>query len=301
MAKEKRSYFGCRILQRENENTIAFFAFYARSKDVIKWAGIKRSKEFPEGTQRILRPPRKRAITRFLKADNINTIPNNILLAFEPNRVKFRSLKNKITKCIPKVDIHNDCNNHIEWGTLNFSFDTNEPDHLRPALIVDGQHRLYGISDFPDEDLPIPIISLIDAPLQEQAFQFIVINSKAVRVHAENAKSIIADVNEEALERRLLRSGVKYGEKTPFLALVNDSPSSPFQNLLKWDANRDGEKLVDLTTVEQAEKYINVIFARYLEGDEDSLTEIFFAIWRAVKSNYPELWGKDNKLMRKVK
>jgi DGQHR domain-containing protein len=301
MAKLNRTYFGCRVIQRKNKDTTAFFVFYARSKDVIQWAGIKRSEDFPEGTQRILRESRRRAIMRFLRAEGINTIPNNILLAFEPRKAKFGSLKSKVKGCLTNVDVQNGCGNQLEWGTLKFSFDNKKPDHMRPALIVDGQHRLYGISDFAEEDLPVLVVSLIEAPILEQAFQFIVINNKAVRVPAENAKSIIANLDEEeALQRRLLKAGVKYGDKTPFLANVNDLPSSPFQNLLKWDYNRDGTKLVDLTTVEQATRYIQVIFARYLEGDEDSLTEMFFAIWRAVAANYPELWGNDNKFMSKV-
>ncbi len=300
MKKESRAYFGCRVLQRKSKETIAFFVFYARSKDVIQWAGIKRSKDFPEGTQRVLRESRRRAIMRFLRADPINTIPNNILLAFEPKAARFRSLNAKAKQCFTKIDVQNGCDGQLQWGTLKFSFEANQPDHLRPALIVDGQHRLYGISDYVDENIPVLIVSLIEAPVQEQAFQFIVINNKAVKVPAENARSIIADLDEEALQRRLLKANVRYGDKTPFLANVNDLSSSPFQNLLKWDYNRYPTKLVELTAIEQAAKYLQLIFSRFLEGDEDSSIEIFFAIWRAVKANYPELWGKENKLMSKV-
>jgi DGQHR domain-containing protein len=237
---------------------------------------------------------------RFLRADPINTIPNNILLAFEPKAARFRSLNAKAKQCFTKIDVQNGCDGQLQWGTLKFSFEANQPDHLRPALIVDGQHRLYGISDYVDENIPVLIVSLIEAPVQEQAFQFIVINNKAVKVPAENARSIIADLDEEALQRRLLKANVRYGDKTPFLANVNDLSSSPFQNLLKWDYNRYPTKLVELTAIEQAAKYLQLIFSRFLEGDEDSSIEIFFAIWRAVKANYPELWGKENKLMSKV-
>ncbi|HKQ05753.1 MAG TPA: DGQHR domain-containing protein [Blastocatellia bacterium] len=308
-ASEKRCFFGFRVKQRVDTDTVSFFVFFARAKDIKQWTGIKRSAEFPEGIQRILRPSRKKAITRFLASNPMNTIPNNILLAFEPTKTRFGSLTNKMHKCIPKKDILNKCKGQLDWGFLEFSFNPDEEEHLRPALIVDGQHRLYGISAYNEEDLPLLVVSLIDAPLQEQAFQFIVINSKAVRVQADNAKAIIADLSqdvEDELRKRLLNSGVKYGDQTPLLITINDLPTSPFQKLLKWSYNREGIHLVELTTIEQATSHIRALFARYLEDDEDSLIEIFCAIWRAVKASYPELWGKEklegetNKFMTKV-
>jgi DGQHR domain-containing protein len=278
---------------------VPFFSFYARTKDIKEWAGIRRVSEFTEGTQRILRDTRKVAITRFLRSDPVNTIPNSILLAFEPGKTQFTSLKGKIAKCLPKVNLVNGCDGQLNWGVLKFSFKPGEEEHLRPALIVDGQHRLYGMADF-DEDLPVLVVSLIEAPLQEQAFQFVVINNKAVKVPTENVKSIIANLDEEVLQRRLLKAGVSYGNKTPMLSDINDSKASPFRNLLDWDYNRKGERLVPLTAIEQSTNYIQALFSRYLKDDEDSKIGIFTAIWRAVKANYPELWGKPNQFMTKV-
>lgn len=53
--------------------------------------------------------------------------------------------------------------------------------------------------------------------------------------------------------------------------------------------------------IEQSLRYINAQF-NFLdkEDDTDSLIEIFYSIWRPVKKAYPELWGKENKLMKKV-
>lgn len=295
---ELKSYFGCLVRQRQDENTTSFFVFHARVGDVRQWVGVKRSEEFPEGTQRVLRPSRKRAITRFLKAKPINTIPNNILVAFDPGRTEFTPLNKVKEDCF--TGYYNGCEDQLTWGVLEFSFEPNQPEHLRPALVVDGQHRLYGMADFTDEDLPVLIVSLVEADIQEQAFQFIVINSKAVKVTAVNAKSIIEDVNEDLLRDRLLEAGVKYGEQSPLLREVNDFNSSPFQNLLDWDYNRTDTKLVPLTAIEQSLKHTRNLF-EILDADEDSLLEIFLAIWRGVKAAYPELWGDEEGIfMKKV-
>jgi len=300
---DTRKYFGCRLLQRESEGAVPFFIFQARVKDIKQWVGIRRSQDFSEGTQRVLRKSRVKGMIRFLQSCNINTIPNSILVAFEPGKTEFIPLDEMCHK-YEQGDFLNGCEGKLTWGFLNFSYDATQPDHLRPALIVDGQHRLYGMADFVQEDLPIVVVALLEANLQEQAFQFIVINNKAVRVPADNAKSIIADITqieEEELERRLLKAGISYGDTTPMLRDVNDLPSSPFYQLLKWDFNREGQKLVELTTIEQSWRYLRALFSFLdFEGDSDSLLEIFFAMWNAVKTTYPDLWGRDGVFMTKV-
>jgi DGQHR domain-containing protein len=307
---EKRRYFGCRLKQRIASDTIPFFIFQGLAKDIKQWVGIQRIQEVKKGTQRVLRPSRVQAVTQFLKADSINTIPNSIILAFKEDTIKFISLDNKLNECdlvsqfndIEGIDLHNNCQDKLAWGAIEFSFDPEQPEHLRPALIVDGQHRLYGMSAFDEENLPISIISLIDATPQEQAFQFIVVNNKAVRVSADNVKSIVADFDETKLEERLSRVRVKYGDAPLTLRYINDSPSSPFQNLLNWPYNKaaqEEDKLVPITAIEQALRYARTLFVS-LEEDEDSLIEFFCAVWRPVKGNYPELFGKNDKFMTKA-
>lgn len=295
----ERCYFGCRLVQRVDEDTVAFFVFYARARDIKEWAGIRRVTESSDGIQRVLRPTRRKAITRFLGSKSVNTIPGNILLAFNPDTTQFTSLSQSLSACVPEVNLFNDCEGQLDWGRLVFQFESGLEDQSKPALIVDGQHRLYGISDFEEENLPILVVSLIDAPIQEQAFQFVVINNKAVRVPTDNVRAIIAQIDEEELQERLLKAGVSYGDKSPVLRDINDLPTSPFQNLLNWPYNRDGSQLVPLTAIEQCLRYLQTLFPS-LEDDEDSLVELFCAIWRGVRNSYPDLWGRDNKFMKKV-
>jgi DGQHR domain-containing protein len=293
----KRKYFGCRVVQRVNDATVPFFVFYARAKDIVEWAGVKRVDR--DGIQRILRPTRSKAITRFLKADTCNTIPGSVLLAFNSDTTAFKSINLGNFSGVSNIDILNSCGEQIEWGILEFSFKPNVAEHLKPALIVDGQHRLSGVSNYEAEDLPLLVVSLLDASLEEQAFQFVVINNKSVRVPTDNVRAIIANIDEASLQDRLLKAGVSYGDKSPVLRDLNDSPNSPFQNLLDWPYNKEESKrIVQLTAIEQSIRYLQALFA--IEKDDDSLAEIFCAIWRAVKVHYSELWGENNKFMKKV-
>lgn len=307
---EQRQYFGCRVVQRKNEReTIAFFAFYARVKDVRKWCGIKRAKDFPDGTQRILRPSRSRAVTRFFERGSTNTIPSNILLAFEPGLTNFTSFNDGIATCISGFDINNDCDGQIDWGVLKFLVENDQPEHLRPALIVDGQHRLDGMSNFAKENLPVLFVALIDTPPKEQAFHFIVINSKSVRVSTDNAKSIVANLSsddEKVLEERLIDAGVSYAGKSAILKDINDLDFSPFRNMLDWEYNRttkssDKKGLVQLTAVEVGLRYVrDQLDFMNLAEDDDTLIEVFCAIWRAVKGEFLQLWGTHDTFMTKA-
>lgn len=227
-------------------------------------------------------------------------------MAFEPEIAKFKSLKANISEILSESEPNFSQANFqdkVDWGFLKFEFEVNQLDYLCPALIVDGQHRFYGMSDYENENLPILIVCLLDASSQEQAFQFIIINNKAVRVPPENVKTIIANFNEEDLKKRLLKAGVSYGKQTPVLLDINDLITSPFHNLLDWSYNKSGEeaRIVSLTAIEQSIKYLKIQFD-FLEKDDDtdSLVEIFCAVWRSMKTNYTELWYNKSKFLSKV-
>lgn len=259
-----RTYFGFRLTQRSDPSAVSFFVFHAHVKDLRQWAGVRRTAESPKGSQRVLKPTRSRAVSRFLEADAINVIPNNILVAFNYGTTVFTPLNNEISQCLNDVDVYNGCPDKVEWGSLSFSFELDQQEHERLALIVDGQHRVYGMEAFSQEDIPVVVVGLLDASLQEQAFQFIVINKKAVSVQTSDAKSIIANfTDEEGLEARLSKVRVDYGSAPALLRYINDTESSPFYRLIAWSHNREPipeAQLVPENAMNQSLKYIRNVF-----------------------------------------
>jgi DGQHR domain-containing protein len=292
-----RKYFGCRVSQRGKDNSVDFFVFVVSAKDIIKWAGIKRVGSHKKGTQRILKESRVRAIQRFLSADVKNTIPVSVVIAFGKSSARFTSLQKTLVTCTDKVDTLNNVTDKVEWGVLSFKFKENAAEHLRPALIVDGQHRLKGIAGL-TEEVPVLVVALINASPEEQAFQFVVINNKAAKVPTDNVKAIIASINEQDLQERLLNAGVSYGDISATLKDINDQKTSPFYQLLDWPLNK-GQKLVQLTTIEACLRYIRNQFPG-LEEDEDTLKDIFTLIWNGIKERYKDLWIVNEKFMSKV-
>lgn len=296
----ERSYFGCRVAQRGKDNSVEFVVFIASAKDVLMWSGIRKVGDHEKGMQRILKLARTRAIKRFFESDPRNIIPSSALIAFDPDIAKFHSLQDSIDKCMPEIDTRNYISSKAEWGHLSFTFTEGLADHLKPALIVDGQHRLNGMVDVKNEDLPILVVALIDATPEEQAFQFVVINNKAAKVPTDNVKAIVASqFSETDLQDRLLTAGVNFGETSAVLKDIDSLEISPFYQMLDWPLNIHGNKTVQLTTIENGLRYIRMQFP-VLEEDDDTLKEIFMSVWRTVKLSFPSLWMSSKKFLSKV-
>ena len=294
-----RTYFGCKVAQRGQGNAVEFFVFVVNAKDLAQWAGVKRVGVDTRGTQRILKDARIRAIKKFLTTNRQNTIPVGIVLAFDSNTAHFISAGERLNVCLDDISTGNGVGERLDWGVLTFEYDENAAENARPALVVDGQHRLKAISEIGDEDIPLLALALVDATSEEQAFQFVVINNKAAKVPTDNVKAIIATFDEDRLQSRLLNAGVSYGGVSAILKDINEQPSSPFYNLLDWPLSPNEQKVVQLTTIETCLRYIRNQFPS-LGDDEDTQKELLMAIWSAVKSKYQSLWIDNPKFMSKV-
>lgn len=288
---ENIQLYGLKVRQRTDTDSPEFFVFYAPSRMITKWAGVERTKDRSGAVQRSLRDSRLAGIRRFLSADSKNTLPNNILIAFVPGVVTYTAIDGG-----NDLDFRNECATEIEHGKINFEFDPEAPEAERPAIVVDGQHRLFGASSFQGENLPFLVVAMLNASPSEQAFQFIVINNKAVKVPTTTVKSIVADYEEieERLLERLLPAGITYGKQSAFLVAIGEAEGSPFRSLLDWDRNRDGTKLVAITAVQSMLQYLKNQTELIIEKDDDSVQQIFIWIWTSLKDVYEELWATHN-------
>jgi DGQHR domain-containing protein len=295
------------VIQRNHDSCPTFFTFYARTREVILWSGVKRTTEHEGGTQRVIKPARRSAVRRFLESNNGNTLPGSILIGFREASVKF-------TPCDDDRDVmeKNRCDDKVHYGAIEITYngevDPNDESksYLMPGLIVDGQHRLKGCSDYSDEDIPLLIVAILNSTPAEEAFQFVVINQKAQKVATTNIKSIIADLDQddEALSKRLESAGIRYGESTPTLVRVDGDRDSPFYEMLDWernDRNESAERIIPVSAIETCMKQLQSAFETLLE-DRDSAEAVFIDIWSAVKGVYGNLWNGDasNKLLKKV-
>jgi len=294
-----KKIFGIKLKQRNIGTALDLFCFTTTVKDILTWAGIKRTEEFRAGAQRVLKPARQKAISRFLRSDEHNLIPNSVLLSFKEGTVKFEDKSSSVPE-----EYNNSCGDKVQLGFIEFDYESNSKPENKPALIVDGQHRLFGIDVF-DENIPVFVTALLNANVVDQAFNFIVINNKAQKVNVTNVKSIISDLvgeDETKFNQRLQTAGINYGRNSVDLIDADNREDSPFKGLLNWESNRTGNKVIELTTIENCMKYIQKSF-HFLLSDENTTQDILFQIWNAIKKVYEDIWDDikdENKLFSKV-
>jgi hypothetical protein len=107
---------------------------------------------------------------------------------------------------------------------------------LRPAMIVDGQHRVWGAyeSDHADE-IMFTVNAIRDADWVEQVFQFVVLNKQAKPISKGFLTSILNTslTNSEVddIEERLETIGIKSTDRK-LMKYLNHDPRSPFTNMI---------------------------------------------------------------------
>lgn len=108
---------------------------------------------------------------------------------------------------------------------------------LKPATIVDGQHRVYGAADI-DETIKFSVCAIPDTEWLEQVFQFVVINQKARSIQPAFLNAIIAtSLTEDEIKelyRRLKKSGVDV-DKAQIMMKINTDEDSPFKNMIDFE------------------------------------------------------------------
>ncbi|MBZ4418762.1 hypothetical protein [Myxococcus sp. RHSTA-1-4] len=191
---------------------------------------------------------------------------------------------------------------------------------LKPAMIVDGQHRVWGAAESTQE-VPFTVCALIDADWQEQVFQFVVINKQARAISSELLASIVnssltnAEIVE--LEGKLDAAGISTYE-TKILRTLNDDPDSPFQGLISRGLEEENKKITFKAAIALASRWkrkmtdrdtiYRTLFRDGLPGTsksekseawDEQWKSYMFAFWNGVRNLYnkEQLWEPGTQLM----
>ena len=273
---KKYSYDCLSYSQRDEESEVPRFClFHASAAEILEWADIERLEVRRGGAQRSLNDSRVRSLRRFLD-DETNTVPTAVIIALEltPDALKVQRGK--------------------QHPTLSIIYDGKK----KPGIVIDGQHRLIGVSEF-DPNMHVNVVALLGCYEDETAFQFLVINNKAAKVPTDHIKALLAERRNPALQDRLRRARLTISPRIDFVSLADCDSESPFKNRIDWPTNRQGKKWIAPAAIELAIKDIQERNIR--EFDEvDVLTEYFFTIWKTIHDEWPELWCEGSKLLSKV-
>jgi len=278
----KRFTYAC-LVGAQRPDTPIFCMFQAPVGEVLAWATIKRLEDDPRAPQRPANQARIRAIKKFLELDARNTIPTAVILTL---KIKPTALET-VT-----------CDGGESMRRITFEIADPCPEGDRPGLVIDGQHRLLGTNLF-DPAMKIGVVALVNAEDIETAFQFMVINNKASKVPGDHIRALSLNYNDDELEARLRTARLSLSRDLPMVKQADTETESPFLNLINWPNNRTGIKMIVPAAVEIAAKDIRLLEPIVFEND-DTLVEFFFAMWRAIKALWPDLWVAESKLMSNV-
>jgi DGQHR domain-containing protein len=168
----------------------------------------------------------------------------------------------------------------------------------KPAWIVDGQQRVLALSLSERGNLPVPVNAFVTDDVAVQRDQFIRVNSARPlpRGLLTELLPAVSTPLPPTLEAKKLPSAL--------CDLLNRDESSPFHGLIRRASMKAEERrdavVVDTSLVKAIEEslqspsgclfpYRNIATG---ETDVDGIWQVLTTYWTAVKTVFPEAWGK---------
>ena len=271
------------------------YAFFIKGGDIVRVADISRIRRDATDTLLGFQRPEIRqhvkGIVEYLNQGEV-LFPNAIILAMSPD-VKFAASRGSRPTGDSRVS---------ESGTLTLPiYDEGQ----RVAWIVDGQQRSIALSQAQHKDLAVPVIGFVSDKLSVQREQFILVN-KAKPLPTRLINELLPETAAIVLPRDLA------ARKIPavLVNLLNQDPASPFHQLVKRASDRgtSGAVVTDsallsvikssLATPLGALARFKAIGREGSSGDVEGMYRVLMTYWTAVKTVFPDSWGKDPRYSR---
>lgn len=285
--KEKWHSFECFIIkQGESAPEIATFAIDAYTLQTL--STVSRINDESKGYQRIINPRRTAAIRRFVEIPEA-ILPTSIVLATgdKPGFVKV-SARSPIGET-----------GKIWSATLKIK----ESSAYKPILVIDGQHRLVGITSSRHSPYPVPVTLLLDANLLVQMAHFEVINNKATRIPASHLNELRGMMfeqsaeDEEKLNSLLGQLGVR-SLSSPAMVSELNGLNMIFEGILDFPSNKAG--FVSSNTLRGLiDKSRSSGFLKYLPEDDDDDLRAYNSLWVGVSRKFSTRWKLETGLFQK--
>jgi hypothetical protein len=194
---------------------------------------------------------------------------------------------------------------------------------LRPAMLVDGQHRVNGANESEVENVEFTVCAVHDANWVEQVFQFVVLNKMARSISKDFLTELLNSslTNSEVLEidRRLDAIGIRNADRI-IHKYINHDKRSPFAEMVaeagevsgadrsgklsqqgmialakRWKAIAGAKKSAEMNMFIKYLSKSSLSEARAAWANVEAWIPLFFAFWSVIKEKYePEhIWVKN--------
>jgi DGQHR domain-containing protein len=275
-----------RALHIKQSGKYDIFSFFIEAKDILDIADISRVKRDKDkkliGLQRGEVKKHVEEITKYLDSDTV-LFPNSIILAIN-EEIKFTKIRG------PKID----SDRYSTAGTLEIPIKESE---FKPAWIVDGQQRALALAKCNKPHLPISITAFVAKELETQREQFIRIN-KTKPLPKGLIDELLPTVTSKLpadLSARLIPSRI--------VEVLNFEPKSPFYGLIKKASTENDERFSPIITHNSLINILKISIRNHTgclypyidpdgqDTDYESILEILYIYWGAVKRVFPHAWG----------
>lgn len=285
--KEKWLSFECFIIrQGEKAPEIATFAIDAYTLQNL--STVSRITDETKGYQRIINNRRLAAIRRFVEIPEA-ILPTSIVLATgdKPGFVKVSA-----RKAIGETG-------RIWSATLSIK----QSSAYKPILVIDGQHRLFGITSSKHSPYPVPVTLLLNADLLTQMAHFEVINNKATRIPASHLNELrgmmfeYSEADEEQLNSLLGQLGVRSLTSSAMVSELNGL-NMIFEGILDFPSNEAG--FVSSNTLRGLiDKSRSSGFLKYLPEDDNDDLLAYNSLWVGVSRKFSDRWKLETGFFQK--
>lgn len=275
-----------RVLKITQTTEYDVYSFFLKASDILKFADISRVKRDEEGNllglQRGEVKKHVNDIIEYLNGDNV-LFPNAIILAIN-EEIPFTKLRG------PKIDSDRYCT----AGTIEFPIMSNG---FKPAWIVDGQQRVIALSKCDKPNLAVPVTAFVAKNLEIQREQFIRINKTRPLPKGlidELLPTVTSSLSSDLSARKI---------PSKLTEILNFEPKSPFYGLIKKVSTEQDERFLPIIAhnsiidilKSSMKNYAGCLYP-YVDPDGhatdyESMIEILYIYWGAVKKVFPDAWG----------
>lgn len=251
------------------------------------------------GIQRPLIQSRVDELQRYVRTVDA-CFPTAVILAVSSRCAEFDPTTNRLT-------LHND---------PNPDGDTDPTYYRNIAKVLDGQHRIAGLLDYPGDDFEVNVSIFIDIDLEDQAYIFSTVNLAQTKVN----KSLAYDLSE------LTKSHSPQKTCHNIAVALDQVEASPFYHRIKRlgtaTPGRNMELLTQATFVESLMPFISgtptsdrdvlkrggklspptpaeiekhPLRPYFIAGDDIKIGDVLFRYFSAVRDRWPTAWGVNEK------
>jgi DGQHR domain-containing protein len=249
---------------------------------------ISRIADEEKGYQRIINPRKLAAIRRYVETPEA-VLPTGIVLATGD--------KPGLVRIIDRQPIG-------DTGQIwSAKLQVQENPKYKPFLVIDGQHRLFGITSSKLTPYPMPVTVLLEASSLVQMAHFEIINNKATRIPTAHLNELrgmmfnLSSADEEKLKSLLGQLGVTSLDSSALVSELN-GPNLIFEGILDFPSNKAG--FVSSNTLRQLiDRSRESGFLNYLPEDDDADLRAYNALWQGISRKFSRRWKQEVGLFQK--